>query len=118
MPRIRKGRDPFTLLTLGSLALCSGALLALYAEGAIEARGLVSGLAVTSGAILAAFGTLRLRYPWLAVKGRWHLALGVALSLAGLALLLGPLAGLALSLMALGAASLAAGLRRLRARGP
>lgn len=55
MPRIRKG-GAFALLTLGSLVLCPGALLTPYAEGAIETRGLVSGLAVASDVTLVALG--------------------------------------------------------------
>ena len=112
--RVYKGKDPFSLLTLGCLLFSLGITSLLYLEKIIERSLFLSSSLIVSGLVFLAFGSLRMRFPWLRLKGKFHVMLGIFLLTLGMSTLIGVSRTIATISVITGILIVGWGLRRLR----
>jgi len=99
IPRIRKGRDPFTPITLGLIILTTGVTSYLYNIKSIDVNNYITLLSLQYGIILAVFGLIRLKYPWMKIKGKYHSIIGTILIIISLILKIGLLKAIFITLI-------------------
>lgn len=113
--RVYKGKEPFSPLMIGCLLVSLGILTLLYLDMGVDWTVFLSASMFVSGTTFLFFGILRMRYPWLRLKGKYHMMLGLVLLIVGAGIVIGIGRAIAIVSMLAGVLVIIWGIKHVRA---